>query len=131
MALLDSIFIVKLHCTYKDDKRIHFLLEPALGGDLFGLLETCGREVTGRVEFVCFLVACIGLGLQHMHTRHIIYRDLKPENVLLDYRGYFKICDFGLAKLAIKPCYTLCGTPEYIAPEVLQQRGYDKVADWW
>ena len=77
--------------------------------------------------FCGFLV----LGFEHMHKNQIIYRDLKPENLLLDSDGYLKITDFGFAKKVAFKTYTLCGTPEYIAPEVLLNKGHGKGVDWW
>ena len=68
---------------------------------------------------------------EYMHSKNIIYRDLKPENILIDEEGYLKLTDFGFAKFCEGKTYTLCGTPEYLAPEVLLNKGHSKPVDWW
>jgi serine/threonine protein kinase len=68
---------------------------------------------------------------EYLHSKHIIYRDLKPENILIDQEGYLKLTDFGFAKFCETRTYTLCGTPEYLAPEVLLNKGHGKPVDWW
>jgi len=78
-----------------------------------------------------FFVACAGAGLAHLHDRNIVYRDLKPENLLLDAQGYGKVADFGLAKFVLGPAYTFCGTAEYFAPEIIDPKGYTVAVDWW
>ncbi|KAL3312583.1 hypothetical protein Ciccas_008819, partial [Cichlidogyrus casuarinus] len=71
------------------------------------------------------------LALEYMHNLEVVYRDLKPENILLDERGYLKVADLGFAKIVPKRTYTMCGTPEYIAPEILMYKGYGNGVDWW
>lgn len=78
-----------------------------------------------------FFAAHVTLMFEYMHSIDVIYRDLKPENLLLDRQGYLKITDFGFAKIVAFKTYTLCGTPEYIAPEVLLNKGHGKGVDWW
>jgi serine/threonine protein kinase len=128
MRMLDHPFILHLHNTYKDSKYVYFLLELALGGELFTFLRKMGRfnEKTGR-----FYAAQVVLGFQHMHSKDILYRDLKPENLILDSKGYLKIVDFGLAKVCHDKTWTLCGTPDYLAPEIILSRGHDKAVDYW
>lgn len=82
-------------------------------------------------ELARFYAAQVVLGLDYIHKMSLIYRDLKPENIMLDYKGFLKITDFGFCKLIKDRTYTLCGTPEYIAPEVVQNKGYGNSADWW
>jgi len=127
LALMDSSFIVKLFATYKDRKSVYFLMEAVLGGELFTVLRynTKFSERTSR-----FYAGCCVLALQHMHTQNVIYRDIKPENLLLDARGYIKITDFGFAKKR-NHTFTLCGTPEYLAPEVIQSWTQSFAVDWW
>lgn len=103
-----------------------------MGGDLFTAYRH-DSVMYGSEEHARFYIACIALGFQHLHQRCIMYRDLKLENVVLDGRGYAKLCDFGLSTL-IRPCcytYTVCGTVQYLAPEVLSRHGYSCSADWW
>jgi len=127
LALLDSHFIVKLYATYKDRRSVYFLMEAVLGGELFTVLRYNSKfsERTSR-----FYASCCVLALQHMHTQNIIYRDIKPENLLIDARGYIKITDFGFAKKR-NHTFTLCGTPEYLAPEVIQSWTQSFAVDWW
>ena len=68
---------------------------------------------------------------EYLHSKNTIYRDLKPENILIDHRGYLKLTDFGFAKIVESRTYTLCGTPEYLAPEMLLNKGHGKPVDWW
>ena len=128
MMLLDSQFIVKLYNTYKDKKNLYFLLEVVLGGELFTVLRarTVFNENTAR-----FYTASVVYAFNYMHKKSIIYRDLKPENLLLDNKGYLKITDFGFAKIINDRTYTLCGTPDYLAPEVIAGSGHSKAVDWW
>ena len=80
-----------------------------------------------------YYAASVVLIFEYLHNQHIIYRDLKPENLLLDHSGKLKMCDFGFAK-TVEPgtnTWTLCGTPEYLAPEVILNKGHGKAVDWW
>lgn len=128
MLMLDSPFVVKLFQTFKDDKHLYFLLEVVLGGELFTVLRarTVFAESTAR-----FYAASVIFAFDYMHSKSIVYRDLKPENLLLDSRGYLKITDFGFAKIIIDRTFTLCGTPDYLAPEVISGGGHGKGVDWW
>lgn len=79
-------------------------------------------------------MAEIILALGHLHKRGIVYRDLKPENIMLDHEGHIKLADFGLARLSVRANQTIktfCGTPEYLAPEIILNEGYTKAVDWW
>jgi len=120
--------IVKLHKTFQDDKHVYMLLEYVVGGELFSHLRKAGRFST---DFAKFYASEIVGALEYLHTKNIVYRDLKPENLLLDQDGHIKITDFGFAKLVDDRTWTLCGTPEYLAPEIIQSKGHGKAVDWW
>lgn len=121
-------FIIKLYWTHHDRTFLYMLLEFAAGGELFSYLRKAGRF---PVNTGVFYSAEIILSLEYLHSLMIAYRDLKPENILLDREGHVKITDFGFAKKLYDRTWTLCGTPEYLAPEVIQSRGHNKAVDWW
>jgi len=130
MRSANSSFIVKLYKTFKDRKYLYMLLESCLGGELWAILRdrVYFDDVTTR-----FYTCCVVEAFSYLHSRGIIYRDLKPENLLLDARGYVKLVDFGFAKV-IGPgrkTWTFCGTPEYVAPEIILNKGHDFTADYW
>jgi len=128
MIALVHPFITRLHATYKDHNKLFFLLEPSLGGELFSVLRKnrLFPESTGK-----FYAASVLLAFEYMHSKNIVYRDLKPENLLLDHEGYIKVTDFGFAKRIKGKTWTLCGTPEYLAPEIVGGKGHGKGVDWW
>ena len=104
------------------------LMELALGGELFSLLQKKAPLSSSHAAFYVQQVACI---FAHLQSKLIVYRDLKPENLLLDAEGYIKMIDFGFAKTLSEKTYTLCGTPEYLAPEVILNKGHTFSVDWW
>jgi len=122
----DHPFILKLYATFKDPMNIYMLLELVQGGELFSLMRKLKKRTDAR-----FYTACVILGLEYLHNKRIIYRDIKPENILLDRKGYVKIVDFGFAKRVRSKTYTMCGTPEYMAPEIFLRKGYNKAVDFW
>lgn len=128
----NSIFIVRLYKTFKDSKYLYLLLESCLGGDLWTLLQKqksrCFEEGAAR-----FLAGCVLEALAFLHKQDYVYRDLKPENLLLDNDGYVKLTDFGFAKrLGLRgKTFTFAGTPEYVAPEIVLNRGHDRAVDYW
>ncbi|CAH8667392.1 unnamed protein product [Schistosoma curassoni] len=130
MLELRCPFICRLYCTYKDNKFVYMLLEACLGGELWTVLRNKGRFDDVMTRFV---VACVLEAFTYLHTQGILYRDLKPENLLLDHKGYVKLCDFGFAKRVGhgKKTWTFCGTPEYVAPEIILNKGHDNSADYW
>lgn len=123
-------FIVKLYRTFKDTRYLYMLMESCLGGELWTILRD--REYFDDAT-TRFYTACVVEAFDYLHSRGIIYRDLKPENLLLDPNGYVKLVDFGFAKKlqAGRKTWTFCGTPEYIAPEVILNKGHDISADYW
>ena len=105
------------------------VLELALGGELFSLLRD---RIRFEESMARFYAANVVSAFVHLHDNKIAYRDLKPENLLLDSTGYIKICDFGFAKRVDKGrTFTLCGTPEYLAPEIISNVGHNTAVDWW
>jgi cGMP-dependent protein kinase len=123
-------FILRLFTTFKDAKRLYMLLEFIQGGELFTVVHTPQRDGVPMVD-ARFYSAGVLLGMSYMHSKDIAYRDMKPENCLIDAQGYPKIVDFGFAKVIKKKSYTLCGTPEYLAPELVLGRGHGKAVDLW
>ncbi|CAE7629256.1 PRKG1 [Symbiodinium sp. CCMP2592] len=129
LSMLDSPFIIQLHGCYHDSKFVFFLLEVALGGELFDLYNE--YDLWGRTDTAQFYIACVALGLSHIHSKHIVWRDLKLENCLVNSQGYAKLADMGIAKMVTGKTYTVCGTADYFAPETLKQVGHNRAADWW
>ncbi|KAG1665295.1 hypothetical protein FOA52_015872 [Chlamydomonas sp. UWO 241] len=131
MASCNSPFLVRLRGTAQDDDMIYFMMEPVLGGEMFAYLQT--RTEALSEDSARFYAACVIMGLEYLHERDHVYRDLKPENLLLDSKGYLKITDFGFVKQVRRgtKTYTTCGTPEYLAPEIIMNKGHGQSADWW
>jgi len=130
METCQSPFLVKLFKTFKDRKYLYMLMESCLGGELWTILRDHGNFDNNTTRFY---TACVVEAYSFLHSRGIIYRDLKPENLLLDAQGYVKVVDFGFAKrlMAGRKTWTFCGTPEYVAPEVILNKGHDISADYW
>lgn len=129
LSICDSPFVVKLFATYKNKDTLFFLLEPCMGGELFATYHK--HHFHGSVTKAKFYSASVVFAFEHLHERHVLYRDLKPENLLLDSGGFCKLTDMGLAKVVTGKTYTTCGTPDYFAPEVIQQTGMTQAVDWW
>ncbi|EFN77617.1 cGMP-dependent protein kinase 1 isoform X1 [Harpegnathos saltator] len=129
MQACDSAFVCKLYQTYKDNKYVYFLMEVCLGGDVWTTLQRRRHfdDVTAQ-----FMVGCVVEALDHLHSLNIVYRDLKPENLMLDTRGYLKLVDFGFSKkIGPAKTWTFAGTPEYVAPEIILNKGHDRAVDYW
>uniref|UniRef100_A0A182YDF6 cGMP-dependent protein kinase n=1 Tax=Anopheles stephensi TaxID=30069 RepID=A0A182YDF6_ANOST len=130
MLSCNSPFIVRLYKTYRDKKYLYFLMEACLGGDVWTVLQKSKffDERTAR-----FITGCVVEAFEYLHSRNMIYRDLKPENLMLDEKGYIKLVDFGFAK-RIGPnqkTWTFAGTPEYVSPEIILNKGHDRAVDYW
>ncbi|KPA45394.1 agc pka protein kinase [Fusarium langsethiae] len=121
-------FLITLWGTFQDSKNLYMVMDFVEGGELFSLLRKSGRFPNPVAKFYA---AEVTLALEYLHSKNIIYRDLKPENLLLDRHGHLKITDFGFAKRVPDKTWTLCGTPDYLAPEVVSNKGYNKSVDWW
>ena len=124
-------FLTRMHFAFQSEGKLYMVLNYLPGGELFYRLKREGRF---SVERVRLYAAEIGLGLGHLHSLDMIYRDLKPENILLDEIGHICLTDFGLSKesvATVNAAKTFCGTPEYLAPEILQGVGHGKPVDWW
>uniref|UniRef100_A0A671NJ66 Serine/threonine-protein kinase Sgk1 n=1 Tax=Sinocyclocheilus anshuiensis TaxID=1608454 RepID=A0A671NJ66_9TELE len=124
-------FLVGLHYSFQTTDKLYFVLDYVNGGELFYHLQ---RERVFLEPRARFYAAEIASALGYLHSLHIVYRDLKPENILLDSQGHIVLTDFGLCKEGLEPngtTTTFCGTPEYLAPEVLQKQAYDRTVDWW
>eukprot|EP00559_Dactyliosolen_fragilissimus_P008241 CAMPEP_0184858102 /NCGR_PEP_ID=MMETSP0580-20130426/3209_1 /TAXON_ID=1118495 /ORGANISM="Dactyliosolen fragilissimus" /LENGTH=807 /DNA_ID=CAMNT_0027354045 /DNA_START=336 /DNA_END=2759 /DNA_ORIENTATION=+ len=130
MSSIDHPFVVNLICTFQDDRSLYMLIELVQGGELFSVIHTEVRDGIPNPN-ARFYAACILESLAHLHHRHICYRDLKPENILIDAHGYGVLVDLGFAKIVMDKTYTLCGTPEYLAPEIILSKGHDKGVDYW
>ena len=132
LGAINHPYIVKLHFAFQTKESLFLILDFLSGGELFYHLSQVGTFPESRAKFY---TAQIGLSLGHLHSLNIIYRDLKPENCVLDRKGNCCITDFGLAKPGIngkEEATTFCGTPEYLAPEFLDpSRCHGKAVDWW
>eukprot|EP00049_Salpingoeca_infusionum_P007176 m.116443 g.116443 ORF g.116443 m.116443 type:complete len:501 (-) comp13611_c0_seq1:686-2188(-) len=124
-------FLVGLHFSFQTPSKLFFVLDYVNGGELFFHLQKEKRFSPLRAQFYA---AEIASAIGYLHSLNIVYRDLKPENVLFDAEGHIKLTDFGLCKEGVQPgatTKTFCGTPEYLAPEVLQRQRYGHPVDWW
>jgi protein kinase A len=130
MQQINHPFAVNMFGSFKDDRYVFIVMEVVTGGEMFTHLRRARKFSDEQSKFYGLIIADI---FAHMHASNIIHRDLKPENILMEASGYAKLTDFGFAKI-VEPgarTYTLCGTPEYIAPEVLLNKGHGKPVDWW
>ena len=129
---IDYPFISKLYYAFQNDKKLYMITEYMPGGEMFYHLHNNDHFSENKTRFY---IAEIVLAIDHLHKNNILYRDLKPENILLDELGHIKLTDFGLSKIMNNiekdKTYTICGTPIYVAPEVLTGQGYNKLVDWW
>lgn len=131
LSQINNPFIVPLKFSFQSPEKLYLVLAFVNGGELFHHLQKEQRFDINRSRFYTAELLC---ALECLHGFNVIYRDLKPENILLDYSGHIALCDFGLCKLDMKDddrTNTFCGTPEYLAPELLLGQGYTKTVDWW
>jgi len=125
-------FLVNLNYSFQTADKLYFVMDYVNGGELFFHLQKEEKFNEPRVRFYAAEIAC---GLEYLHNSGVLYRDLKPENVLLTGDGHICMTDFGISKEGLEheddTTSTFCGTPEYLAPEVLKGKGYGKGVDWW
>ena len=150
IAKFDHRFVVDFYGAFQDRDFVYLAIEYASGGDLYSFMyerEAECAKFKGKLgglndKTARFYLACIILGLEHMHSHNVAWRDLKPENTLFDDVGYVKLSDFGFAKEFVHSdhedgttddarTFTLCGTPDYLAPEIVLSQGHDKAVDFW
>ena len=131
MVKVDCPFIIDIKFAFQDKQNLYLLTEFMPGGELFFHLYREKRFNNDKTKFYAIEII---LAIEFLHKKNMMYRDLKPENVLIDKTGHIKLTDFGLSKILSKEkekTYTICGTPQYLAPEVLTCDGYDDSVDWW
>eukprot|EP00340_Litonotus_pictus_P009583 CAMPEP_0170514602 /NCGR_PEP_ID=MMETSP0209-20121228/1181_1 /TAXON_ID=665100 ORGANISM="Litonotus pictus, Strain P1" /NCGR_SAMPLE_ID=MMETSP0209 /ASSEMBLY_ACC=CAM_ASM_000301 /LENGTH=356 /DNA_ID=CAMNT_0010798759 /DNA_START=8 /DNA_END=1078 /DNA_ORIENTATION=- len=131
MEMIDHPFIIKLKYAFQNRQKLYLLTDFCPGGELFFHIQKIHRF---NEEATKFYAAQIILALECLHSKDIIYRDLKPENVVIDINGYIKLTDFGLAEVNVNEenkATDFCGTPEYLAPDFFNEKGYGKEVDWW
>lgn len=137
LATLRHPFMVRLRYSFQTENKLYMVLDFVRGGELFYHLRKAGRFSEERARFY---ISEVILALDYLHRHDVIYRDLKPENILLSEDGHIKLTDFGLSKKGItsvggkgegQTATTFCGTPEYLAPEIITGIGHGKAVDWW
>ena len=128
LSMIDHPFVIKFDGFTQDEKYLYLALELINGGELFTYLRGVGRFPVDQARVYIAQIVSI---FEYLHSKNIIYRDLKPENILIHKSGYLKLTDFGFAKIVEGRTYTLCGTPEYLAPEIILNKGHGKPVDWW
>ncbi|KAF8697515.1 Extension Ser/Thr-type protein kinase, partial [Rhizoctonia solani] len=128
LTLVRHPFIVNLWGTFQDVNNLFMVMDFVPGGELFTLLRKSRRFPSPVAKFY---TAEVVLAIDYLHSHDIIYRDLKPENILLGADGHIKLTDFGFAKHVPDITWTLCGTPDYLAPEIVNQKSYNKSVDWY
>jgi serine/threonine protein kinase len=135
LSLLDHPFILNLVSSFQDERNLYLVLPLIQGGELFNVVSSHAIKNGGRRGLqnkdAAFYAGCIIDALGHFHHRHIAYRDMKLENVMIDSEGYGKLVDLGFAKVVIDKTYTFVGTPDYLAPEIIMSRGYNHAVDYW
>ena len=131
MVQIDNPFLLNIKFAFQDETKLYIVSNFMQGGDMFYHLHFESKFSEKKAKF--YLIEII-LGLEYLHKNNMIYRDLKPENILMDSTGHIKLSDFGLSKILSdndEKAFTLCGTPQYLAPEIMKEEGYNKNVDWW
>jgi len=131
MVKINCPFIVNIKFAFQDEYKLYIITEFMQGGEMFFHLH---KEKRFSNEKTRFYIIEIILAIEFLHKNNMLYRDLKPENIMVDASGHIKLTDFGLSKMFTKTkekAFTICGTPQYLAPEILSDEGYDNSVDWW
>ena len=128
LQIIASPFVPRLYASFQSTTCLYLLSEFVIGGELFKRLRSEGLFPNDVALFYATEIVC---AFAYLHSCNIAYRDLKPENVLIDLDGHLKLVDFGFAKIVTDKTYTLCGTPEYLAPESIEHQGHNHAVDWW
>eukprot|EP00803_Ostreobium_quekettii_P004132 evm.model.scf_1618.4 EVM.evm.TU.scf_1618.4 scf_1618:25626-30433(+) len=128
LSNVDNAFLIRLLGSFQDKDCVYLVMEFVPGGEFFTHLRIAGRFSESTTKFYAAQVCA---SFEYLHSMSIVYRDLKPENMLLDKKGDLKITDFGFAKVIKRRTFTLCGTPDYLAPEIILNRGHALAVDWW
>lgn len=126
-----NVFLLNAISTFQTKDKLYYVLPFIQGGDLYSALL---KVRFLNEEHIKFLLSQVIIGIDYLHSKSIIYRDLKPENILIDKNGYVKLSDFGVSKMISNEnqlLFSICGTPEYMSPEIIDGRGYSKSTDWW
>uniref|UniRef100_A0A7N4NS41 Protein kinase cAMP-activated catalytic subunit beta n=1 Tax=Sarcophilus harrisii TaxID=9305 RepID=A0A7N4NS41_SARHA len=124
----EQYYAMKILDKQKDNSNLYMVMEYVPGGEMFSHLRKIGRFSEPHARFYASQIV---LTFEYLHALDLVYRDLKPENLLIDKYGYILVTDFGFAKRVKGRTWTLCGTPEYLAPEIILSKGYNKAVDWW
>eukprot|EP00904_Undaria_pinnatifida_P006548 jgi/Undpi1/3022/HiC_scaffold_14.g06399.m1 len=128
LSMIAHPAIVNMFGFFLDDTKLYLVMEYVEGGELFSHLRSCVRFPDHQGKLY---TAEIVLAFSYLHSLNVVYRDLKPENLLITREGRIKVTDFGFAKVVEDRTWTLCGTPEYLAPEIIQSKGHGRSVDWW
>jgi serine/threonine protein kinase len=131
MASVEHPFISNLVSSFQDKQQLYMLMSYVQGGELFGLIYNVSKKGYLSNDAAAFYGACLVEALAHLHSRNICHRDLKPENILINRSGYVVLVDFGFAKVVLDKTFTTCGSPEYMAPEILLGKGHSESVDHW
>lgn len=130
LLCIESAFVVDQTEFFMDSLNLYFILEFCNGGEMFTIIQR-QRKRCFTPEQTKFFAAQTVCAFEYLHNLDIAHRDLKPENMLIDHLGNTKLTDFGFAKRVDDITYTMCGTPEYLAPEIIANKGYNRAVDWW
>ena len=128
LLIIDHPFTIKFQGLTQDEKNVYLAFELINGTEMFTLLRSVGTFSEDQAKMY---IAQIILALEYLHEKNIIYRDIKPEHLLINKNGYLKLIDFSFSKILVGKTFTLSGTPEYLAPEIVLNKGHGKPVDWW